>query len=68
MKDNLFRCRIIPYDSWLCVSGCGNLEPAHHMFFSCDLFGSLWHLVRKWLGIPLVDLQVFPIISFNVAI
>ncbi|CAJ2648077.1 unnamed protein product [Trifolium pratense] len=27
---------------------------AQHLFVSCSIFGSLWTLVRLWIGIPLV--------------
>ncbi|PNX59276.1 hypothetical protein L195_g051335, partial [Trifolium pratense] len=38
-----------------CVSGCGGAESAHHLFLSCNIFGSLWALVRSWIGVPMVD-------------
>ncbi|PNX66684.1 hypothetical protein L195_g055224, partial [Trifolium pratense] len=43
-----------------CVSGCGAAESApHHLFISCRTFGSLWALVRSWIGIP----SVAPLLS-----
>ncbi|CAJ2646368.1 uncharacterized protein LOC123904173 [Trifolium pratense] len=38
-----------------CVFGCGAAESAHHLFLSCSIAGSLWDLVRAWIGISLVD-------------
>ncbi|CAJ2627924.1 unnamed protein product [Trifolium pratense] len=38
-----------------CVLGCGAAESAHHLFLSCSTAGSLWDLVRAWIGISLVD-------------
>jgi len=40
-KDNLFRRGIIPLESQLCVSGCGNIESAKHLFLYCQFCGSL---------------------------
>ncbi|PNX94360.1 glutamate-gated kainate-type ion channel receptor subunit GluR9 [Trifolium pratense] len=38
-----------------CIFGYGEAELAHHLFISCSTVGSLWDLVRSWIGIPLVD-------------
>jgi hypothetical protein len=35
--------------------GCGDIESAHHLFLSCSTFGSLWSLVRSWIGFSVVD-------------
>jgi len=40
-KDNLRRREIIPIDSQLCVSGCGQIESAAHLIIHCPHFGSL---------------------------
>jgi len=37
-----------------CVGGCVDFESATHLFLHCNVFGSLWSLVRNWLGISLV--------------
>ena len=37
------------------MSGCGSLESANHLFFTCNIFSSLWHLVCNWLGFSSVD-------------
>ncbi|GAU34505.1 hypothetical protein TSUD_388170 [Trifolium subterraneum] len=44
----------IPH-SWLvgdshCVSECGAVETAQHVFISCSMFGSLWSLISTWIG------------------
>jgi hypothetical protein len=44
-KKNLVSRGILPPDLHLYVSGCGDIETAHHLFLSCDTFGSLWALV-----------------------
>jgi hypothetical protein len=54
-KDNLVTRGILPTADHLCVSGCGEVESAHHLFISCGTFGSLWALVRSWIGIPVME-------------
>jgi len=36
------------------VGGWGQEETINHLFLECDLFGRIWHLVRRWLGISIV--------------
>lgn len=43
-KDNFFGRDIIPRDSQLCVSGCGNLESASCFFQKCNYF---WFFVTS---------------------
>ncbi|GAU23620.1 hypothetical protein TSUD_386090 [Trifolium subterraneum] len=43
-----------------CVSGCGEVETAQHLFLSCSIFGSLWPLVSFWIGSSLVTAQTLP--------
>ncbi|KAK2394225.1 hypothetical protein QL285_056080 [Trifolium repens] len=50
---------ITPY-AHLCVSSCGDIESAQHFFLSCSFFGSLWPLVRSWIGFSSVDTQQLP--------
>ena len=57
-KENLFRIGIISQESQFCVGGCGLLETTNHLFLDRSFFGSLWQLVRKWLGIHSVDLSI----------
>ncbi|GAU51257.1 hypothetical protein TSUD_98780 [Trifolium subterraneum] len=54
-KANLVTRGILSPTAHLCVSGCGTVETAHHLFISCSVFGSLWELVRSWIGITSVD-------------
>ncbi|GAU49673.1 hypothetical protein TSUD_91110 [Trifolium subterraneum] len=49
-KANLAARDIITPAAHLCVSGCGDIESAQHLFLSCSTFGSLWSSVRSWIG------------------
>jgi len=40
-KDNLVRREIISQEAHYCVSGCGKVESAQHLFLHCALFSSL---------------------------
>ncbi|CAJ2679782.1 unnamed protein product [Trifolium pratense] len=44
----------------LCVSGCGEVESAQHLFLYCSSFGLLWPLVSSWIGSSLVTAQNLP--------
>jgi hypothetical protein len=46
-KANLVARGIISLDALLCVSGCGEIESAQHLFLCCSFFGSLWPLHYK---------------------
>ncbi|MCH79282.1 cysteine-rich receptor-like protein kinase [Trifolium medium] len=59
-RVNLATRGIIDPDAQLCVSGCGGVESAQHLFISCSVFGSLWSLVRSWIGVHSVDPQSLP--------
>jgi len=50
-KANLFQRGIIHSEDQRCVSGCGEIEMDTHLFFSCSIFGQVWQLVRRWLGV-----------------
>ncbi|KAK2380885.1 hypothetical protein QL285_068539 [Trifolium repens] len=54
-KANLLTRGILPTTDHQCVLGCGEVESAYHLFISCGTFGSLWTLVRSWIGIPVVE-------------
>jgi len=54
-KDNLLRCGVIPNDSRLCVAGCGLEESSTHLFLHCNIFGSVWHYISRWLGLVTVN-------------
>jgi hypothetical protein len=57
-KTNLVSRGALPPDLHLCASGCGGIETAQHLFLSCDFFGSLWPLVRSWIGFSAVDASI----------
>lgn len=50
-KDNLYRRGVIDQASTLYVVGCDSLESSNHLFLHCHVFGSIWHLIYRWLGI-----------------
>ncbi|XP_024630832.1 uncharacterized protein [Medicago truncatula] len=54
-RTNLISRRVLSPDMSSCVAGCGHPESAQHLFLLCDTFGSLWHLVRDWIGCYGVD-------------
>ncbi|AES76830.1 hypothetical protein MTR_6g087750 [Medicago truncatula] len=49
---------VISQEVGLCVSGCGTLESAQHLFLSCSSFALLWQMVRDWIGFVGVDTNV----------
>ncbi|GAU19329.1 hypothetical protein TSUD_336150 [Trifolium subterraneum] len=54
-KANLVTRGILSSEAPFCVSGCGAVESAQHLFLFCSTFGSLWSLVSSWIGSSLVD-------------
>ncbi|CAJ2670936.1 unnamed protein product [Trifolium pratense] len=56
-KANLVTRAILSSEDHLCVSGCGEVESAQHLFLSCSTFGALWSLVSSWIGSSLVTAQ-----------
>jgi hypothetical protein len=54
-KDNLVTCNIIQQDVQFCVTGCGELESAQHLFLFCPIFAPLWTSIRSWIGISFAD-------------
>jgi len=42
------------------TTGCGHVESAQHLFLSCNTYGSLWQLVRSWIGFSRADTQSIP--------
>jgi len=54
-KVNLFHRGVIHNEAQMCVSGCGLHECSDHLFLLCNHFGKVWHLVRQWLGVYIVD-------------
>ncbi|GAU37879.1 hypothetical protein TSUD_395630 [Trifolium subterraneum] len=56
-RANLVSRGIISPEAHYCVSGCGGIESAQHLFFTCGIFGSLWSAVRLWIGFSSMDHQ-----------
>jgi hypothetical protein len=56
-KSHLALRGVINVEAYRCVLGCGQVEDAQHLFLSCSCFGSLWPLVRSWIGFDGVDHQ-----------
>jgi hypothetical protein len=54
-KENMVTRGILSPAADLCVSGCGEMESAHHLFLSCGTFGSLWALVCLWINVSVVE-------------
>ncbi|GAU24432.1 hypothetical protein TSUD_364160 [Trifolium subterraneum] len=54
-KANLITRCILSSEFHHCVSGCGAIESAHHLFLSCSTFSSLWSHARSWIGSSLMD-------------
>ncbi|GAU41062.1 hypothetical protein TSUD_284320 [Trifolium subterraneum] len=50
-KTNLVTRDILSPAAHFCVSSCGAADSAHHLFISCNTFGSLWTLVCSWIVI-----------------
>lgn len=54
-KDNLIRRMVLQQEDNGCVGGCGNSDSAVHFILRCVTFGSLWHLIYKWVGISFIS-------------
>ncbi|KAK2396169.1 hypothetical protein QL285_057836 [Trifolium repens] len=54
-RANLVSRGILAPDLQDCVTCCGGIETTRHLFLSCSTFGSLWALVRYWIGFSAVD-------------
>lgn len=54
-KSNLVEKGILAHDLSFCAAGCGVPESAQHLFLLCNTFGSLWQMVRNWVGCSGVD-------------
>ena len=57
-KANLVTRGVISSEASQCISDCGSLETAQHLFLACFDFSSLWPMVRHWLGFMGVDTNV----------
>jgi len=53
-RDNLLHRGIIHQDGTSCIGGCGSSETAAHLILQCDVFGSMWHYVYRWVGISFI--------------
>jgi hypothetical protein len=53
-KDNLVQRQVIQNSDTACITGCGGLETATHLFLHCNIFSSLWYNVYRWLHISSV--------------
>jgi len=49
---------VISSEASQCISDCGSLETAQHLFFVCFGFSSLWLMMGHWLGFMGVDTNV----------
>jgi len=38
----------------MCVAGCGSEETSTHLFLHCNIFGSTWHYISRWLDLSTV--------------
>jgi len=54
-KDNLLRRGVIDHDSRMCVAGCDLVELSSHLFLHCNIFGTIWHLIYRWLGVSVTN-------------
>ncbi|CAJ2631793.1 unnamed protein product [Trifolium pratense] len=59
-RANLVTRGILSMEAHLCVSGCGEVKSAQHLFLYCSSLGSLWSLVSSWIGSSLVTAQTIP--------
>jgi hypothetical protein len=54
-RDNLVRHHILAPSAHFCVTRCGGVETAQHVFLSCPVFAPLWGLIRSWVGFSSAD-------------
>jgi hypothetical protein len=53
-RSNLARRHVLQSNDTLCVGGCGFIETTKHLVLGCQLFGKVWYLLCRWLGISYV--------------
>ena len=54
-KDNLLRRGVINHASQTCVAGCDLVESSSHLFLHCNILGSVWHSIYRWIGVPVTN-------------
>jgi len=57
-KDNLVIRDTIPQENYYCLSGCGQVESAQHLFLHYKVFSSLWRLVWSWIAFSSTEPQL----------
>jgi len=55
-KKNLYHRHVIDIEARSCVGDYGEVETSSHLFLHCNLFGFVWNLINRWLGVSLVML------------
>jgi len=63
-KDNLCRMQALLHDDIYCIGGCSSMESICHILIRCDIFGSVWYRIYRWLGIYFIS-QTLSVIIFS---
>jgi len=56
-KNNFIRRGVITYEARLCTAGCGSDETSDHLFLHCNIYGTIWNYIYRWLNVS----TVFPL-------
>jgi len=56
-KNNLIHRGVITNEARLCTAGCGSDEISDHLFLHCNIYGTIWHYIYRWLNFS----TVFPL-------
>jgi len=54
-KANFAKRYIITTSNQFNVVGCCHEEDVQHLFLLCSTFGTMWQLVRSWIGFDGAD-------------
>lgn len=54
-KDNMVRRGVIQQNMNVSAANCGTTENVNHLALDCDFFGTLWFLLRQWMGVLSVN-------------
>ena len=54
-KYNLICRGALHLNDIYCIGDCGCPETTNHLFFSCDIFGNVWHRVYQWLRFSFIS-------------